>query len=157
MKEYDVKFCSCGTIHLMPMEYYDWLQEDYTSRYVLRICQRCGSVIKVWLDEGFESNSFNINSTSINEDSEITPEDLQNCRVLLSRGHRVPLVNGNHATYHVDQSWFDGFYRRDVDTKRLIREVKDPEKLRSIAGYASGIDWSGTDYSLDKLLNKEDK
>ena len=47
MHKYDVWFCHCGRIHVMPNEYYEWLQEDYKNRFILRICQNCGNSWKI--------------------------------------------------------------------------------------------------------------
>ena len=40
------------------------------------------------------------------------------------------------------------FSRVRFHTQQLIKEVNDEEILHSIAGYVSGIDWSGTPYDI---------
>lgn len=145
MKRYDVIFCSCGTIQTMPTEYYDWLEEDYKNRFILRVCQRCGKVVKVWLSE--YEDGFAINATSV-ENFELTDEAKGNFRILFNKGIQVPLKNGEYADYHTAGVWFSEQGKSEVDTDRLIKEVKDPDILRSIAGYVSGINWKGTSYEL---------
>ena len=145
MKRYDVIFCSCGTIQIMPTEYYNWLEEDYKNRFILRVCQRCGKVVKVWLSE--YEDGFAINATSV-ENFELTDEAKGNFRVIFNKGIQVPLKNGEYADYHVADVWFSEQGKGEVDTDRLIKEVNDPDILRSIAGYVSGINWKGTSYEL---------
>ena len=143
-RKYDVWFCRCGTIQLMPKEYYKWLEEDYVNRSILRVCQCCGTVRRVWLSE--YENGFCVNSTS-EEDFELSPEEQSNVRVIFSKGIRVPLKGGLYATrFSPAVVWFDETGKGSVDTNRLIREVEDEDKLSSIAAYAAGIDWRGTPY-----------
>ena len=145
MNKYDVRFCRCGTIHVMPVSYYDWMESDYKNRSVYRVCQHCGKTIRTWLseyDDGFCINSFEEN------DFELSKEDKDDFKVIFSTGIRVPLKSGNYATYQSSGVWFDDDQKSDVDTKRLIREVKDEEILKSISGYVTGIDWSDTPYEI---------
>lgn len=154
MQKYDVWFCRCGTIQLMPNEYYDWLQEDYRNRYIIRVCQNCGATRKIWLEE--YEDGFCICGTDAN-DFELTPDEIKNCRIIFNQGIRVPIEGGTYADYHVSNMWLDNEGHKNVDTKRLIHIVKDEETLRSIAAYVSGIDWTGTPYDYDLLLKGTDE
>ncbi len=154
MNKYDVWFCHCGTIQLMPNEYYDWLQEDYANRFIIRICQQCGKAQRVWLST--YNDGFAVNACKV-ENIELNGNDMANCRVLMYKGTRVPMKNGDYATSHFNTFWFDDQGNREVDTERLIREVKDEEKLRSISGYITGIDWKGTPYDYNLLLKGTDE
>lgn len=49
--KYDCWFCHCGRIHIMPYSEYDWLQEDYTKRMIVRVCTNCGATRITYLDE----------------------------------------------------------------------------------------------------------
>lgn len=148
-KKYDVWFCRCGTIQLMPEEYYGWLQEDYANRSIIRVCQNCGRVQRVWLSEW--EDGFAVNASDI-EDVELTPAS--NCRILMYKGIRVPMKSGEYATSHFNTYWFDDNGSRDVDAEHLIRVIRKSypdtydDVLRSIAGYVSGINWNGTPYQL---------
>lgn len=155
MKKYDAWFCHCGTIQLMPNDYYDWLAEDFANRYILRVCQRCGTVRRIWLSEGLEEG-FYVNGCDM-ENFELKPEDLQNCRIIFDKGIRVPVKDGDYATCYFANTYFDDEGHRGADTERLIREVKDEDKLRSISGYITGIDWKGTPYDYDLLLKGTDE
>ena len=70
---------------------------------------------------------------------------------------RVPVKDGDYATCYVANTYFDDEGHRGADTERLIREVKDEDKLRSISGYITGIDWKGTPYDYDLLLKGTDE
>jgi len=90
-------------------------------------------------------------------DGIINPDD--NCRVILSKGIKVPLKSGKYADnyscgtyynieelYNTGLSWFPDVKDKfpdmvSVDTKKLIREVNDPEIIESIAWYVSCIGW----------------
>ena len=143
MHKYDVLFCHCGTLQLMPSEYYDWLEEKYQTRRVIRVCQHCGATYQVWLteyDDGFAVNSCNITDTIIDEN------DKYETRYIFSTGIRVPMTSGNEAAYHNGNYWTDESGNTVVDTNRLIQKVRDEDKLKSIAAYVSGINWKGTPY-----------
>lgn len=146
MNKYDVRFCRCGTIHVMPVSYYDWIESDYKNRSVYRVCQHCGRTTRTWLSE--YDDGFCINSCDEN-DFELSKENKDDFKVIFSTGIRVPLKSGNYATYYSSGNcWFDDDKKSDVDTKRLIHEVKDEEILKSISGYVTGIDWSDTPYEI---------
>lgn len=145
MHKYDVWFCHCGTIQVMPMEYYDWLQKDYKHRCIYRVCQNCGKVMKVWLDE--YDDSFSINACNV-DNFEVSEKDLNNCRIIFNEGYRVPMVDGSYAEYHMNGQFYNSVLEKRVDTEELIREVKDKEILESIASYVSGINWKNTEYEM---------
>lgn len=142
--KYDVWFCHCGTIQLMPSEYYDWLAEDSANRYIIRVCQHCGATQRVWLEE--DEEGYSICASDV-EDFEISSEDA-NCKVIFSKGIRVPMKSGEYAEYYRFGVWSDSKENGEVDTIRLIQEVNDEETLRSISSYLSGIDWDDTPYAL---------
>ena len=146
MKKYDCIFCHCGRIQLMPEEYIDWLSEDWQHRFILRICQNCGTTTKVFLDEYFDGYAI---CASEVRNVEYKPEELANCRIIMDQGIRVPIKNGLYAHYHIGSAWYDENGvggGKSVDTQRLIREVNDEEKLSSISRYVTGIEWEGTPY-----------
>ena len=143
MQKYDVWFCHCGHIQLMPNDYYKWLEEDSENRYIIRVCQNCGRAIKIWLDKS--NDGFDVCSTNI-KNFVIEPTDVNNVRIIFNEGIEVPIIGGTYATYQIAGTWWDDDQNKGVDTRRLIAEVKDPDILKSIAAYVSGIDWSGTEY-----------
>lgn len=144
MHKYDVWFCNCGVVQVMPMEYLDWLQKDYKNRCIYRVCQNCGNVLKVWLDE--YDDSYSVNACAVNN-FEISEVDLNNCRIIFNHGYKVPMVDGSYAKHHIAGMFiYDG--ETKVDTERFIREVKNKEILESIASYVSGINWKNTEYEM---------
>lgn len=157
MAKYDVWFCSCGRIHLMNNDKYDWLADDFENRTIIRVCQNCGLTRKTWLDEEsyfdgeLDKPSFIICGTDLKEKEFIGDGNTQ---FIFSSGIPVPLESGAMATYCGRAGdWFDDAGKCKVWTERLINNVKHQYKddakdvLDSISGYVSGIDWSGTPYS----------
>ena len=145
MHKYDVWFCHCGTLQFMPEEYYNWLQEDYANRTIIRVCQHCGRAQKVWLEP--YDNGYCVGATGI-KDVEMAPDDLANTRIIFDSGVRVPVKNGEfeYATSYFANRYIYNNEFADVDVDRLIRDINDEEKTQSVAAYLSGIDWKGTPY-----------
>ena len=151
-KKYEVSFCSCGHIHIMPSEYLDWIQEDYKHRSIIQICRNCGSSYKTFLDEYFEGG-FVICGCDV-EDTEILNDP--NTRIILQKGIQVPIVEGYCADYYINGIWMCDGHRVVVDTDRLIRDVQRDYGdeadyiLKAISGYVSGINWKGTKYEIKR-------
>ena len=163
MKRYDCWFCGCGRIHIMDNELYDWMAEDHERNHVVRVCNNCGAARRIFLTsncEGWDVNGCDVQNTEIDCTK-------NHYRFIFSRGIRVPMKEGNDATSHCGNLFIDWDYVTKtypnhsiyelekkhpavitVDTEQLIRNVRDNEIVRSISGYASGIDWSGTEYAL---------
>lgn len=149
MKKYSVWFCTCGRIHVFPMEEYDWLEEDYRVRSIIQVCQNCGATYETYLTRGFEEG-FDVCGRTIG-DVVYSPDDLKNVKLFMGKGIRVPLKGGfiaEHYNSSINQYYDEDWNAYNVDTKALIEEVKDDEILQSIAGYVSGIDWTGTKYDI---------
>lgn len=162
-KRYNCWFCSCGRIHVMDYEVYEWLKKDCEHRRVVRVCQNCGRSTVTWLQD-YCYGSLEICGNDFT-DQEVIPGGEYEYRFILNRGIKVPMVSGWYAnSYHgntyVDWDYIQTYYGNSdlsevekknpgvtqVDVETLIREVKDDDILRSIAGYVSGIDWTGTKY-----------
>ena len=159
--EYNVHFDSCGRIHVMPYEYLDWCQEDYQNRYILEICQNCGSAYKTFLDEYYEGG-FVVCGCDV-ENLEIFGDP--NVCVLINRGIRVPIIcDGCHdyADAYCNGRWYYQYKFAEVDTAKLINEVHSnygftseeaDEILKSISGFVTKINWEGTPYDRDMIMN----
>lgn len=143
-RKYDCWFCRCGRVHIMPDSYWNELKDP--NRRILRFCLHCGATKELWLEE--YEDGYCCCSMSIDK-LDLTSEQLMNYHLVASHGIMVPLEEGGYADYQAGGMWFDDRGNKSkVNAKRLIREVKDPEILHSIAGYANGIDWRGTEYNL---------
>lgn len=151
MSKYDVWFCECGHIHLMPIEYLDWMSENYEHRNIIRVCQNCGETKKMWLTDYDDELKINCKDFINFEMC-----DNANTRFLLNKGIYVPLINGDctdYATYYCNGVWFYESNKCKVNTIQLIKEIqykykdKADDILKSISGYVAGIDWTGTDYA----------
>lgn len=109
------------------------------------------------------------------KDTEFTEEELKKFyKVIISSGEKIMMQTGDEATYgnsgifidwytkyndykrrnyntNVTEKKFDEL-REKVDTQFTIRmmggetEEDKKEKLRCLSGYATGIDWAGTEY-----------
>lgn len=170
MKKYDVWFCHCGRVHFMPWELWDWMQGDCEHRCVIQVCQNCGATVMHFLTENGEG--FDMNGVSV-RDQEFSTGDGMEYRFLFHSGERVPLKCGEFADAFqagkfmnwdfITQTYGQHTYLSEleknfpslttVDTEWLIREIKDPDKLHSMSGYAVGIDWTGTEYDWRKKNN----
>lgn len=171
-KNFEIRFCGCGRIHIISTDkLWDWMQEDYSNRKVLFVCTHCGSSSMMWLDDyedGYATNSHDTREGIIDD---------PNMRVILSEGVRVYMNSGKIA-----DTFQNGYYanceewkmiessrefkslndserdREDwatVNTDRLIRDVtlqyKDDHSniLKSISGYSVRIHWIGTEYETN--------
>ena len=160
MSKYEVWFCDCGRIHLMDNKYLDWMQEDSKNRSVIRVCRNCGNVQEMFLDENI-CGGYDICATdNIPEEFDSSPDT----HFIFSKGIQVPMMSGGYATYRSPTGrWYTDpvvhIYGEEtasknyiVDTKSLIKEIRRDYKdqaediLKSISGYVSGIDWTGTEY-----------
>lgn len=166
MKKYQVRFCNCGRIQFIQNELWDWMAEDCEHRRVIQVCQNCGTTVMHFLTEngeGFDMNGQDIRDTDISTDDGIT------YKFLFHHGEKVPLMCGVYADTFQGGKYINWDYCRDtlgttylpaaeatdpdcckVDIQRLIREIGDEDKIRSMSGYAVGIDWSGTPYDWRK-------
>ena len=167
-KKYDCWFCECGRIQILDSEMFNWLEEKYEKRYIVQVCTHCGKTRQMWLteylDEGFAINSFSVNPNGSRTEIDTSKDDNE-YRFIFDNGIMVPMMHGKYADLHLGNTYVDAEYiikeldttsidealKKDplcctVNTERLIREVKDPDILKSISGYMVGISWKGTEY-----------
>lgn len=160
-QRYDVWFCTCGHIHFMPFDILDWIEEDYMNRKAIQVCKSCGAVRETTLDpyeEGF------CTCRDIYRDTELDCKITEGyTKLFVDNGVPVYLKNFDGSTVpasgKLGNRWF-GINSKgnqefnSVDTLRLIQDIKHNYRedaddiLRSISGYVSGIDWSGTEYEI---------
>ena len=172
MKHYEVWFCGCGRIHIMPHSEFDWMKEDYKNRSIIRICGNCGAAFKTFLTESFEEG-FDVNSVDLRDDK---VNEVKNSKLYYSKGIKVYMKSGKEADTeqsgyfanceewtHMNGSGYQPIEaaekeRKDwatVDTKRLIDDVKRHYKedaddiLNSISGYSVKIHWKDTAYERE--------
>jgi len=174
-KRYDVRFCSCGRIHIMPFDELDWLSEDHKNRRIIRICANCGKAIVTFLTENFD-NGFDVNCCDL-DDHKV--EVWNNTKIYYSRGIIVYMKSRNEAdSFQANcfancKEWeqmmnsspnglcpiYEAEKQRQdwatVDTERLINNIKWSYKddadniLKSISGYGVRIHWKGTEYETE--------
>lgn len=159
---YDCWFCNCGRIQPMDWGFFDWMAENPDTRRLIRVCQNCGATRMQWLDE-YDGGQA-ICGTDLS-DKIIDTTDDNEYQIIFDHGIRVPLKCGVDAEAYLANTYINFDYLREhvgttwvaeaekiepgcctVDAERLIRDVKDEDLIKSIAGYVSGIDWTGTKY-----------
>lgn len=152
---YDVRFCSCGRIHFID---YDELCKvcDDENKEVLFICNNCGAVTRIGLDDYMEGkawNSYDMRETELNDLSKFG-------KIIMSTGTKIPMKSGAAATAEWCGKFTDLETKKPeeiseadwekvvstVDTQRLIKEIDDEDKLKCLSSYVIKIDWSGTKY-----------
>lgn len=143
MKKYSAHACTCGVIHLLPVEIINWLKEDYKHRFIIEVCQNCGFTTKTTFEK---TGDYFCSYTTIVDEGELSQEDLKNGKILFNKGIRVPMTNGNYATKCLSGTFMNkGSF--DVNVKRLIKEIKDRDKLESIAANEFiDINWKNTKF-----------
>lgn len=161
LRRYDVWFCTCWHIHFIPSDILDWIKDDYRNREAIQVCNSCGAVRTTTLDtyeDGFctcrdEKQNFKIT------------KNIERClKLFVDNGVSVYLKNFDGSTVPASGKLGSRWFRvnskgnqefSSVDTLRLIQDIKHNYRddaddiLRSISGYVSGIDWSGTDYEIN--------
>ena len=150
--KYEVRFCSCGTIHFIPEDKVDKaLHED---KELLWICGRCGQATRIgadrepnWVDDSSDAPKeiFNMYSMSLNpnmfkESIVITPESFNTTKsqkgfseIFYSSGITVPMMSGNYAKMHnpygeyfLDIWWPDWYKieRSDITKEEIIQFIE---------------------------------
>lgn len=165
----EVKFCSCGRIHIIDDEKLNSAIEN--NKEILHVCQGCGATLRIGADpydDGYALYSIDANSSNI---------DLERIEcIVVSKGIKVPMNNGYYATYHGSCGFLDErspsnselkaiieennctfedsfriFQNRacSVDMDRFIYENKDSD-LEEISGYlVEGLDWKNTKFERE--------
>lgn len=163
MEKYDVWFCSCGRIQIMPCWDFEWMQEDCAHRRVIRVCQNCGATYMMFLTDNGEG--FDINGTDV-RDTVINSDDGMQYKIIFDGGIKVPLMCGEYADSFCGGKYVNWEYCEKtlgttylpdaeakepnctkVDVERLMRMCPE-DVVKSISGYAVGVDWAGTPYEL---------
>lgn len=146
MIKYDIIFCHCGKIHAIPHSDYDWMEDGYENKEIIHVCQNCGVTRRIFFDEYFEGG-LAFCSSDVQDDEVIDTEDGKIRRIRFSRGYYVPLVNDldedkddfpctEYANSYFSGSFFPaGGEKRDVDVKKLAREINNDEIYEAIKGY----------------------
>lgn len=108
--KYEVKFCSCGSIHFIKWCDIEKASEDGTE--IIHICGRCGNGTALGTDDYFDGKALYQRSV---------PEQFELCgdfkwqgestrgihKVIYSKGIRVPMMTGGFADAHYGDTWFD--------------------------------------------------
>lgn len=143
MRKYDMRICSCGRIHMIPMEKIDKAIEN--NKNFLYICGGCGRASIIGADieqDWYEEDKlcYNMYSGKVFEykDGSINVEDFTEhdnkkaiSEIFYSHGIKVPMMTGEYArSYFCDQfadMWYPDFYKiqRGNITLEEVKEFVD--------------------------------
>jgi len=157
---YDIIFCTCGKIHAINYEHFDWMIEDSENRSLINVDTNCGITIEYFLNEHIEDDGtkgYDLCSKAITDETKII--DGVTTRVILSKGFRIPLMSGGYAdclmgnkfvnsSYienELHTTWLPDAEKKDpnctqIDFKKLIKEIDNKDILKSMTGYIPFMD-----------------
>ena len=135
-KKFDVRFCSCGRIHLV-----DWDSIENAidnNKEILLICGGCGRASRIGADDYFDGGKSMYTIDLAHESKDHVIIDERNfsdnadsseeyfpkfTKIIYSNGIRIPMKNGYYATSYFNGIWQDT--RRDhinFNEARLLRK-----------------------------------
>lgn len=160
-RKYDMRICSCGRIHMIPVEKVN--NAIQTNKNLGVICGGCGSILAIgadacpdWDDPNktcYEMYSFDVNLNDVHNTIDITPEAFTDgilsmkpfSEILYSLGLKVPMMTGEYARSYFGDTFCDMWYpdwykveRYDVtveDFKKFIAEFKENQKTVNMARF----------------------
>lgn len=174
-KQYEVRVCSCGRIHVLPWEAIEFA--IYDGSEFTYICGGCGAAVSIGADETVDFDdpdtpAYDMYSRGYDGEGGMFNEIFQNtCDLYYSPGVKVPMMTGNYANSYCDgfkDMVYPDLYKIDrdnvtaeevhefiadynkksitVNMGRLMRE-QPKEIVQAISDvYFEQFDWSGTQY-----------
>lgn len=154
--KYQIRVCSCGTIHFIPEDKIDKALEE--NKNLLWLCGNCGQGTIIGGDE--EPNDFDdspdapdtiysmysvdFNPNGMHEFIEIQPSSFEQregdkglSEIFYSRGIKVPMKTGynaryyNHANRYFMDTWAPDWYkieRKDITLPAIVEFIEDYRK-----------------------------
>jgi len=183
--KYDMTICNCGVIHMIDNEKIDKaLAED---KNVLLICAHCGKGTLIGADkqpdwDNPEKTAYMMyKSEFAYETSIITTSDFENTEdkkgiseIIYSKGYKVPMMTGFHATNYLGGNFYDNsgpdlyefnMYSKAEDIQRLVENYKNNRKVVNMKAfinqtpediletlshyYIEGLNFKGTKWEKD--------
>ena len=152
MKKYEVRFCSCGHIHLIPTGKIDNAIEN--DKELLFICGDCGAAVLIGAEKEYDFDTredcymmYSYDFSSY-DSKEITKESFgQNdnskaiSEVYYSHGIKIPMMNGFYATFYQDGIFYDNrlifnmyeIDRPDVTAEEVQKFIKrSKEEMKTV-------------------------
>lgn len=146
-RKYDIKICSCGHIHAIPVEKIDTAVNN--DKDLLLICGHCGAATLIGADVITSSNKkrymmYNRDfssheSSSIGKDifdGTETQKAVQ--EIFYSHGYGVPMKTGYNATDYMDGVFYDNSYpliyeiqRNDITPEEIFSYFAEYDHKRS--------------------------
>lgn len=175
-RKYDIRICSCGVIHAIPVEKVNKAIKH--NKELILMCGSCGKAIRIGADEDMDydgnpcymmyTRDFTYQQTeSITKDSFKDVEE-----IFYDIGYKVPMMTGQNATDyifgHFSDRWYPDFYkieRNDITVPEIMKFIETYKKerctvnmdrfinttpddvLEDLSSYLiEGLDWTGTKY-----------
>lgn len=166
IKNYEVRFCSCGRIHFLNRdEIYKTIDNN---RETLLICAGCGAATRVGADDYFDGGKA-MYSIELKKNTEITEDNFNKKfkqkegsyipifdRIIYSEGKRVPLKTGYYATHHINKTWYDE--REMIDFEDQLDAYKSMEEFKkAFHDYRVKARTVNVERLLDELSDSERK
>lgn len=147
--KYDVRFCKCGRIHMIPTDkIHKAIEQDKTLMY---ICGGCGAARIIGADKESDwddptKTCYNMYSCGLyHKDHEIisfTPDDFSDAgehkpynEIIYSPGIRVPMMTGEYAQSYTCDTFCDMWYpdwwkieRKDVTVEEVMDFINKYKK-----------------------------
>lgn len=145
--KYDVRFCKCGRIHMIPVDKID--EAVKVDKNLLHICGGCGTATIIGADKepdwddpsktiyNMYSHSLPIKEDGIKSISVSDFSESENYKayseILYSQGLRVPMMTGEYANSFSFGTFYDMWYPDWYKIER--RGITVPEIMKFIENY----------------------
>ena len=137
MRKYDMRICSCGRIHMIPMDKVNNAIEK--NKNLLYICGGCGNASIIGADiepDWYEKDKlcYNMYSSKVFEykDGSINVEDFTEhdnkkaiSEIFYSHGIRVPMMTGEYARSYFYGTFADMWYPNFYEVQRSDTTVEE--------------------------------
>lgn len=143
-KKYDMHICSCGRIHMVPMEKLDSALEE--DKELLLICGGCGAATRIgadiepdWNEPNKDCYMMYSRDFSSDKSVSIVPEDFERTdshkgirEIYYSKGIKVPMETGEYARSYFNGTfsdmWYPDFYmiqRKGITVPEIMEFIDE--------------------------------
>lgn len=135
--KYDIRICTCGRIHVLPIEKLDKALAE--EKNLIFICKKCGMSLIIGgdyiKDSEYDLDGYNMYSSEMMEDVNIiNKESFENTdnhkgisEIILDKGYPVPMNNGSNANSYSNGRFYD--YSRPDFNAWYFKENEKPKEI----------------------------
>lgn len=160
MGKYDIRICSCGRIHMVPMEKLEKALEN--DKDLLLICGGCGKGTLIGADvepdwDDPTKNCYNMycRDFSTRKDKSITVTDFESIasktgieEIIYSHGVKVPMMTGQYATDYYNGMFSDRWY------PDFFKIQRDGITVSEIMDFIKKYSHDRTTVNMDRFINQ---